>query len=82
MSSHRPQWRERKELKMTETKPQVQPQRATAARYGVSVRTITRWRQNPLLGFPRGIVINAQHYDFITELDRFDEVMRQKAMQS
>jgi hypothetical protein len=43
-----------------------------AARYGVSTKTIERWREDPDLKFPRGIDINGREYFPENELNDFD----------
>ena len=52
------------------------PTPKTAQRYGVSTRTIERWRADPKLGFPDPIEINGRHYD---DEDKLQEWERQRA---
>jgi hypothetical protein len=52
--------------------PRHIPTRPTAERYFVVPRTITRWRQNPELGFPQPRRINGRWYYDVAELDAFD----------
>jgi Homeodomain-like domain len=47
--------------------------RRVAKRYGVSTRTIARWRQNPAIGFPASAAsINGRDYYDEERLDQFD----------
>jgi hypothetical protein len=48
------------------------PTRKTAERFGVTPRTIQRWRADPGLGFPKPININGRQYDDEEELDEFE----------
>jgi hypothetical protein len=52
------------------------PNPAVARRYGVTLRTIHRWDNDPALGFPKPININGRLYRDSDELDAFD---RQRA---
>ncbi len=58
--------------KMTAPK-HLLPTRQTAERYGVSARTIERWRRDAALGFPKPMVINGRNYHNEAELDAFDK---------
>jgi hypothetical protein len=53
--------------------------RQTAERYGVSLKTIERWRKSPRLGFPEPIHINGHNYDRIDALDEFDRACARRA---
>ena len=49
------------------------PKRGVADRYGVSLRTITRWQANTALNFPKpAAVINERPYWAEDTLDEFD----------
>jgi hypothetical protein len=48
------------------------PRRKTAERYGVSVRTIERWEDDPELDFPKSTIVNGRRYDNVDELDAWD----------
>jgi hypothetical protein len=52
------------------------PTKATAERYGVSTRTIERWRHDPKLNFPTSDNVNGRNYDWLSKLVRWD---RQRA---
>jgi hypothetical protein len=52
------------------------PTKATAERYGVSTRTIERWRDDPKLNFPKPDNVNGRNYDWLSKLVRWD---RQRA---
>jgi hypothetical protein len=45
---------------------------AIAARYGVSTRTIDRWRGDPELGFPPTENVNGRNYNWLSKLVRWD----------
>jgi hypothetical protein len=45
---------------------------ALAARYGVVVRTIDRWAEDPKLNFPKPIIVNRRRYWSAAELDQWD----------
>ncbi len=48
--------------------------RAVAKRYGgVSTRTTNRWVNDPLLNFPKPIIIRNRNYWAEDELDAFDQ---------
>jgi hypothetical protein len=49
----------------------VQPRRKTAKQLGVCTRTITRWEQNPQLGFPPCALINGRKYDRVADVLRW-----------
>jgi hypothetical protein len=49
----------------------LSPTRRTATMFGVSTRTIERWRRDPDLGFPAPISINGRNYDDLDALERF-----------
>lgn len=38
------------------------PARAVLTRYDISAMTLHRWIRNPLLGFPRPMIINGRRY--------------------
>jgi hypothetical protein len=59
--------------------PRLSPTRQTARRYGVSLKTIERWRKSPQLGFPEPVHINGHNYDRIDALDEFDRACARKA---
>jgi hypothetical protein len=44
------------------------PTKATAERYGVSTRTIERWRRDPKLNFPKPDNVNSRNYDWLSKL--------------
>jgi len=49
------------------------PKPVVARRYGVTTRTVDRWRLDEKLGFPPSIEINGRHYwreDGLVEFDR------------
>jgi hypothetical protein len=48
------------------------PAKAVARRYGVVVRTIDRWLDNPKLGFPKPEVVNNRRYWWLNKLCRWD----------
>jgi predicted DNA-binding transcriptional regulator AlpA len=48
------------------------PTKATAQRYGVSTRTIGRWRDDPKLNFPKPDNVNGRNYSWLSELVRWD----------
>ena len=48
------------------------PDAKVAARYGVVLRTLARWDDNPKLGFPSPTVINNRKYRSIEALDAWD----------
>jgi hypothetical protein len=49
-----------------------QRRRKTAERYGVSVRSIERWEEDPELGFPKSRNVNGRNYDDTDALDAWD----------
>jgi hypothetical protein len=49
----------------------LSPTRNTAALFGVSTRTIERWRRDPTLGFPQPIAINKRNYDDLDAIEAF-----------
>ena len=48
------------------------PAKAVARRYGVVVRTVDRWLDNPKLGFPKPEVVNNRRYWWLNKLCRWD----------
>jgi hypothetical protein len=46
--------------------------RDTAQRYGVAVRTIERWEDDPKLKFPKSRIVNGRRYDNALALDDWD----------
>jgi hypothetical protein len=52
------------------------PRRAVAERYGVNVRTIVRWENDPALRFPKPIEINKRQYFHEAELSAFERTRR------
>ena len=48
------------------------PARQVAQRYGVSLRTIDRWRRDDELGFPPSVTINGRNYNSEKDLEDFD----------
>jgi hypothetical protein len=48
------------------------PDRLVCARYDICPRTLSRWDENPKLGFPRPFRINGRKYRDEKELDAFD----------
>ena len=48
------------------------PTKATAQRYGVSTRTIERWRHDPKLNFPKPDNVKGRNYDSLSKLVRWD----------
>jgi predicted DNA-binding transcriptional regulator AlpA len=57
------------------------PARQVASRYGVSLRTIDRWRKNEKLDFPPSVVINNRNYNSEADLDEFDRRRAQAQQQ-
>jgi DNA-binding transcriptional MerR regulator len=49
------------------------PTKQVADRYGVTSRTVERWRRNPALNFPAALNINGRNYQDEDEVDAFDE---------
>jgi hypothetical protein len=54
------------------------PKRKAAERNGVSVRTISRWENDPELGFPRPIIINKRCYYDEAELRQWERSRERK----
>lgn len=48
------------------------PTKAVAKRYDVTIRTVERWSDNPALGFPKPIVVNARKYFRLSELEAWE----------
>jgi hypothetical protein len=58
----------------------LSPTRKTAERFGVSTRTIQRWRVDPNLNFPKPTSIRGRQYDDAALLDEFElECVRRAA---
>jgi hypothetical protein len=51
-----------------------QPRRKTAERYGVHVRSIERWEQNPEMNFPKPLVVNGRKYDNVPALEAWERM--------
>jgi hypothetical protein len=51
-----------------------QPRKKTAERYGVHVRSIDRWEQNPSMDFPKPLVVNGRKYDNLHELETWERM--------
>jgi hypothetical protein len=49
----------------------LRPTKPTAVSFGVCDRTISRWENNPKLGFPRSIKINGRKYYEVKKLEQF-----------
>jgi hypothetical protein len=60
----------------TEHSPDLLPRRLVSQRYGVNVRTIVRWENDPDLRFPQPIEINKRKYYHEAELTLFDRTRR------
>ena len=60
------------------------PKRGVAERYGVSTRSVDRWRNNPSVGFPSpAMEINDRCYWAEEDLDAFDaECVRRRLARS
>jgi hypothetical protein len=43
-----------------------------AERYGVTTRSIYRWKEDPELGFPKPLVINSRGYWNLTDLEAWE----------
>jgi hypothetical protein len=52
------------------------PAKLVAKRYGVVLRTIDRWLDNPKLGFPKPEVVNNRRYWWLNKLRRWDRARR------
>ena len=50
------------------------PMRDVAARYGVHVRTIERWIEDPVLSFPQPIYIRRRRYIKAGDLQTWEEI--------
>jgi hypothetical protein len=48
------------------------PQKRTAERYGRSIKTLDRWREDPKINFPKCMIINGQKYDDEDELENWE----------
>jgi hypothetical protein len=48
------------------------PTVAVAQRYDVSVRTVDRWAEDPVLKFPKPLVINRRRYWILRQLRAWD----------
>jgi hypothetical protein len=48
------------------------PQKKTAERYGVTIKTLDRWRVDPKLNFPACMIINGHKYDDEDDLENWD----------
>jgi hypothetical protein len=44
------------------------PRKATAERYGVSTRTISRWERDPKMAFPEALLVNGRRYHRLADL--------------
>jgi predicted DNA-binding transcriptional regulator AlpA len=60
----------------TEQSTGLLPRRQVAERYGVNVRTIVRWENDPGLRFPQPLTINKRQYYHEAELTAFDRTRR------
>lgn len=56
-----------------------QPRKKTAQRYGVCVRSVRRWENDPRLDFPKAKIVNGRRYDSIDMLDAWDRAMAEQA---
>ena len=45
----------------------------TARRYGVSNRTISRWEQDPNLGFPPPMIVNGHKFHPLDDLEAWEK---------
>jgi hypothetical protein len=52
------------------------PERAVAEKYGVCVRTIMRWGEDPSLGFPPVVIIRRRRYRDLAALEAWDAAHR------
>ena len=52
--------------------PLIPDSKVARERYGVTLRTLARWDDNPALDFPKAKVINKRKYRDDGELDAFD----------
>ena len=57
------------------------PTKLVAARYCVSTRTITRWRDDPTLDFPQPDVVNDRQYWWLSLLMRWERERAARAGQ-
>jgi hypothetical protein len=48
------------------------PTTAVAGRYGVSMRTIERWYDDPDLGFPKPDIVKGRKYWWLSALQHYD----------
>lgn len=48
------------------------PQKKTAERFGVTVKTLDRWRNDPALCFPQAIRVNSRLYDDEQALENWE----------
>jgi len=49
------------------------PRPKTARRYDVSDRTISRWEQDPELGFPQPMIVNGRKFDLLDALEAWEK---------
>jgi len=52
--------------------PKYVPDAMVAKRYGVTLRTVNRWEENPALEFPPALYINNRKYRDAEALDEWD----------
>jgi hypothetical protein len=56
------------------------PERAVAEKYGVCVRTIMRWGDDPSLGFPPVVIIRKRRYRDLAALEAWDAAHREREL--
>jgi predicted DNA-binding transcriptional regulator AlpA len=61
---------------LTSAEDALLPTSAVAKRYGVSQRTIARWRTRPGLNFPQPVEIACRNYWSVMRLRTFDRARR------
>jgi hypothetical protein len=60
-------------------KPTLIPDRRTAERYGVHIRTLSRWDKTPDLSFPPPVYLRGRRYREAAALDQWDLENSRKA---
>jgi hypothetical protein len=59
--------------------PALLPERLVAERYGICIRTLRRWSEDPDLGFPAVIKIRGRRFRNLAELEAWDAKRREAA---
>lgn len=54
------------------------PARLVWTRFGVTDRTLDRWLIDPLLGFPRPMMIKGRRYFFLDEIEEWERAQARK----